>query len=178
MKKLFLFIIVIAGLAFFFLWDSSDTQPAQNEEQTSFQPDPANASFTFDDGPVTLSNGSGEKSSYENSGFFETVELLKEKAVGDLNADGKSDTVVLLARSGGGSGVFIYIAAFVSGPVSYRGTDALFIGDRVSPESVSIANSIATLKYLDRKTNEPFAAEPAVPTTKQFVYKNGEFVER
>lgn len=146
------------------------------QEGGKFEPDPSNSTFIFDDSKVTLSNGRGEEKS-EDEIPFETI-LLKERASGDLNMDDKNDTVVLLTRSGGGSGTFIYIAAYVSGPISYKGTNAVFIGDRISPRLVTIEDGVATMKYLDRRDDEPFAAEPTVPVSKQFVYKNGEFVER
>ena len=133
----------------------TDNTPRQNE---SFRPDPTNATFSGIEGEATM---------------------LEEKAYGDLNADGKIDAVVLLAESGGGSGVFIYAAAYVSGPVHYKGSNAVFIGDRIAPQSVSVSSSgTATVKYLDRKEDEPFAAEPTVPATLELVYKNGELVEK
>lgn len=177
MKKFLCLIIIIAGVFYIFKGSETevDTNPVSTSEETA--PDPSSATFSFDDGAVTLSSGKSEKED-EESGLKDEIALLEEKASGDLNNDGKEDSVVLMARSGGGSGVFIYIAAYVSGPVSYKGTNALFIGDRISPESVFIQNGIATLKYLDREPDEPFAAEPTVPKTIEYIYKNGEFVEK
>ena len=99
-------------------------------------------------------------------------------AYGDLNADGKEDTVLLLTRYGAGSGIFIYLAAFTSGPVTYKGSKAIFIGDRIAPKSLSIKGDTVTVEYLDRKPDEAFATEPTVSASKQFTYKNGEFVEK
>ncbi len=160
MKKLIILVLIVAAASWFFFMrgDSTktvtDNTPKQNE---AFRPDPTNATFSGIEGEATL---------------------LEERAYGDVNSDGKIDTVVLLAESGGGSGVFIYAAAYVSGPVNYKGSNAVFIGDRIAPQSVTVSNGIATVKYLDRKENEPFAAEPTVPASKQFVYKNGELVEK
>ena len=174
MKKLLLFILLIGILWFFFVFKDSTTTGVDNNVATNtdnFQPDPSSATFTFDEGPITLSSGKGEEAGNE-------VELLGEKASGDLNADNKEDSVVLLASSGGGSGVFVYVAAYVSGPVSYKGTNAVFVGDRISPESLSISNGVVTFNYLDRKPDEPFAAEPTVPASLQFVYRNGSLEAR
>lgn len=180
MKKFFLFILlllVIGGLyAFKNNSESDKSNNNQISDQNNFQPDPSSAIFTFDDGKVTLSGGKSEE--VDETGMVSETLLLEERASGDLNADGKEDTVLLLARSGGGSGVFIYVAAYVSGPINYKGTDALYIGDRVAPQSITIKNGIATVNYLDRHPDEALASEPTVPTYKQFVYKNGEFVER
>lgn len=172
MKRFLILILIFAGLAFYFT--TRESAPVQNPSQPetqAFKPDPSNATFTFDGEAVTLSNG-------KSSGTVDNARVLEEQASGDLNKDGKEDSVLLMARSGGGSGVFIYIAAYVSGPVSYKGTDALFVGDRVSPLSVSIESGVVTLRYLDRKLEEPFSAEPTIQVTKQYVYQNGLFVEK
>ena len=177
MKKLLLIVIVAAAIIFFFK-NNYGSQPTQNNTQTgSGEVNPSNATFTFDDGSVTLSGGLGIKKDVESE-FSETVEILEERATGDLNADDKNDVVVLLARSGGGSGVFIYVAAYISGPVNYRGTNAIFLGDRISPQSIEIASGIATVNYLDRKPEEAFATEPTVPMSEEFVYRDGAFRER
>lgn len=177
MKKLLILIsiILLAGLLFYSLRDKI-VSPDSLTQGDSVGPDPSSATFIFDDGSVTLSNGRNDEE--DENGLLAETRLLEDRATGDINADGRADTALLLARSGGASGVFIYIAGYVSGPVSYKGTSAIFVGDRVAPESISIKEGIVTLKYLDRGEDEPFSAEPTVPTTKQFVYKNGEFVER
>lgn len=178
MRRSFLLIIFLLIVGGFYLLKDKTANPNQNwrpEEMAAINPE--NATFTFDDGSVTLSGGLGIKKDNEG-GFSETVELLEERATGDLNADGKDDAIVLLARSGGGSGVFIYAAAYISGPVNYKGTNAIFLGDRISPQSIKIASGIATVNFLDRNPDEAFAAEPTVPRSQEFVYKDGAFRER
>lgn len=172
MKKLILLIVIaIIGLGFYFSANKTEINPEDTAAVNSFKPDPGSATFTFDEGAVTLSNGKSDEDG-------EQVELLEQKASGDLNKDGKEDTAVLLASSGGGSGVFIYVAAYVSGPVNYKGTNAIFVGDRISPESLSISNGVIIFNYLDREADEPFGAEPTVLTSKQFVYANGAIEEK
>ncbi len=177
MKKLLVLIIIIGaiGLLYYMRENSLNDEIVTPSEKTggTFRPDPSSATFIFDDETVTLSKGRNT-----NDESAEETALLDEIAYGDLNADGKEDTVVLLARSGGGSGVFIYVAAYVSGPVNYKGTNALFLGDRIAPSNISIANGVVTVSYLDRGENEALAAEPTVSVSKQFIYKNGEFQER
>ncbi len=175
MKKFIILIVLIAVgfIAYFYTRDTevkveTDT-PAKT---TSFKPDASNATFTFDDESVKLSNGKN------TSADGEDTTILPEKASGDINADGKEDTVLLISRSGSGSGVFIYAAAYVSGPVNYKGTNTIFLGDRIAPKSVSITNGVITVNYLDRALDEPFAAEPTISTSLELVYKNGELQEK
>jgi len=177
MKRLFFVVLLIAVIVGLYFWkDSSSieidpTKFGYDPKSNIYQADPANATFTFDGVEVTLSNGKIETDARETT-------LLEQKAYGDLNSDSRNDTVVFLAQSGGGSGIFIYVASYVSGPINYKGTNALFLGDRIAPEDISIANGIVTVSYLDRAADEALAAEPTVKVSKQFVYKNGEFQEK
>ncbi len=179
MKKILILILIIVLGGVWYFSTRTVKAPPTNSNQTSgnFKPDASNATFTFDDESVTLTKGLSEETD-ASVGLVTETELLDKQAFGDLNADGKDDAVVFLARSGGGSGTFVYAAAYVSGPISYKGTGAIFLGDRVAPSSITVANGIATVTYLDRKSDEPFSAEPTVKVTKQFVYQNGEFVEK
>ena len=147
-------------------------------ENGTFRPNPSNATFIFDDGPITLSQGRNERAITPSSALLEETTLMDKLAYGDINLDGKEDAALFLARYGGGSGTFIYVAAFVSGPVTYRGSEAIFIGDRIAPQSISINKEVVIVEYLDRGPDEALASEPTIQVTKQFVYRDGEFQER
>ncbi|MDP4009017.1 MAG: hypothetical protein Q8P71_01145 [bacterium] len=183
MKKLFivLAVIVIGGLAIYFLDDGENKTPdfrAQKSEDEVFKPDPSNATFIFEDGPITLSGGKATQTVSPDSGFLEEISLTKVQDLGDINEDNRDDAVVLIERIGGGSGQFFYIAAFVSSGSSFKGTNAFYVGDRISPQSVDVSNGIITLKYLDRSAEEPFAASPTIPASKEFAFRSGTLVER
>ena len=180
MKKLLILLILIA-VAWYFWPAAKKSTPKADPTATTvgagFQPDASNATFTFDGESTTLVNGKAEATDAA-VGLVTETELLDERAYGDLNGDGKPDAVVLLSQSGGGSGTFVYAAAFVSGPVGYKGSNAIFLGDRIAPQSISLSNNVATVKFLDRKPDESFAAEPTISVTKQFIYTQGEFKEK
>ncbi|MEX2013457.1 MAG: hypothetical protein WD897_00885 [Parcubacteria group bacterium] len=182
MRTIIIILTVLAVVIFFFITRSPSPvdkieTPAFGENGV-FRPDPSNATFIFDDGPITLSAGRNERKPTSGSALAEETVLLDKFAYGDINADVKEDTVLFLARYGSGSGTFIYLAAFISGPITYRGSKAVFIGDRIAPQSISINGEIVTAKYLDRGSDDAFAVEPTVPTTKQFIYRDGEFQEK
>ena len=183
MKKIIAIILIIGALLFIYIMKKNNITPEETgtpqvSDNGTLRPDPSNATFTFDDGAVTLSGGRNETKVDPSSAIIEETTLMDKIAYGDINADGKADTALFLARYGGGSGTFIYVAAFVSGPVTYRGTEAVFIGDRIAPQSIFINGEIVTVEYLDREPDEALAAEPTVLVTKQFVYRSGEFQER
>jgi len=164
---------------FGFKGNNSNQDPVGQEiSNGSFQPDPSNATFMFDEGAITLSQGKFSRLFTSNSAIREETTLTSIRGYGDINNDTKNDTLAILVQSGGASGVFIYLAGYVSGPVTYKGTNAVFLGDRITPQSISINKGLVTIKYLDRKEGEPFAAEPTIPIQKTFEYKSGVLTER
>ncbi len=176
MKKLLGLILVLlaVGALIFFMRNTSSFKPnSGGTPNATFKPDPSSATFMIEDESVTLSDG-------HNISKISAAEtnLLEKIAYGDLNSDSKDDAGVFLSNSGGGSGTFIYLAAYVSGPVNYKSTPTIFLGDRISPQSISIQNGVLTVKYLDRRDDEPFAAEPTIPITRTFRLNNGELQER
>ncbi len=175
MKKIII-LLIVAGIIFALFYFKSNSVEVQTNTETktgeSFRPDPSNASFKFDDEVIQLSKGRSTTSSGEETA------ILDKETFGDVNADGKDDAVILISQTGGGSGNFIYVAAYVSGPVSYKGTNAVFLGDRIAPGNVSIKNGVINVTYLDRGADEPFAAEPTISVTKELVYQSGELVEK
>lgn len=183
MKKIVLIILILIIGAFLYYalrnnLFTSKTEAPQISEGSDFNPDPSNATFTFESEPVTLSAGRNERTVAPGSAMTEETVLLDKFAYGDINTDDKKDTALLLVQYGAGSGTFTYVAVFVSGPLTYKGSEAVFIGDRIVPQSISISNGIVTVTYLDRKSNESMTTEPTVLVSKEFVFKNGEFQEK
>ena len=176
MKKTIVIIFILAAAVLLYTmrdkFPTEEARTSQVSENGLFRPDPSSATFAFDDGPITLSMGRNEGASGE-----ETI-LLNKFAYGDINADGKEDTALLLARYGAGSGTFLYLGAYISGPVTYRGSKVTYIGDRIAPQSISIKQGVVTVEYLDRRPDEALAAEPTVLISRQFTYRAGEFEER
>ncbi len=149
-----------------------------NAGQNISRPDASNATFVFDDGSITLSKGINEKAITPGGSSMQETTLTDTVGYGDINGDKKDDAAAVLVQNGGGSGVFVYLGAYVSNPLNYKGSNAVFVGDRIEPKSISISNGVITLKYLDRKPNEPYAAEPTVLTSKQYVYTKGILSEK
>jgi hypothetical protein len=180
MKKLAPIIAIIAAvLIIWFIFNTvsePDTNTTAPANQAQVRPNPSNGAFIIDDASVSLKNGLNTQEIEGSSLEIETT-LTDDVAYGDINADGKDDAAVILVQAGGGSGVFVYAAAYVSGPVNYKGSNAVFLGDRVDPQSVSINNAMITVTYLDRKDDEPLAAEPTVKKTMRLIWNGSELVE-
>jgi|SRR3989344_891753 len=170
MKKLLILILVFGGAYLYFT--SSSPEPEEKVvQEVNKSPDASNATFIIEGDSVALRDGINLEDSLE-------TKLLPLKASGDLNFDTKNDTAVLLTQTGGGSGTFVYVAAYISGPVSYKSTNTIFLGDRISPQTISVSNGVIRVKYLDRKEDESFADEPTVEVTKELVVRDGALEEK
>lgn len=180
MKKLLLATLIIAiAVGGYFYFKPHTGTPKVEIEASQSRPDISNATFNIEGEDVTLKNGSFvAPPSTPDSVVSQDTELTKFISYGDINGDGKNDTVAILTQTGGGSGYFFYLVAYVSGNVQYKGTQGVFIGDRVSPKSISIDNGIIKVTYLDRKPSEPYAADPTILTEKLYTYKNGGLQEK
>lgn len=99
------------------------------------------------------------------------------RATGDLNGDTSPDTAVAMIVNSGGSGVFTYVSAVLNNGGIAKPVDTVFIGDRVSLSSLSIADEELLVTYLDRLPDEPMSARPTVTTTKRYQLENDKLVE-
>lgn len=155
------------------------TQPPANGASASTGPQ--NATYLIDGKQVTLVNGVAETEAAPGSATKVTTKYFGNAVDVDLNADGLMDSGFLLTQEGGGSGTFFYVAAALqqSGG-SYQGTNAIFIGDRIAPQSTNVdPNNPAQfiVNYADRKPDEPMSAQPSVAVSKTFKLDQGSLAE-
>lgn len=173
-------VLLLGYLVFTNFKDNSSNingEPKIQIDRTTSKPDLSNGTFIFDDLKITLENGTAETTLPDNGALSQTTTLTDKIAYGDLNRDNKEDAAALFVQEGAGTGIFMYVAAYVSGTVKYNGSNAIFIGDRLIPQNISINNEVIKVTYLDRKEGEPFTATPTEENTKSFIFVNGELKE-
>ena len=95
---------------------------------------------------------------------------------GDIGA-GTGTAVIFITQDTGGSGTFFYAVAFMTNAGKYTNTNAVFLGDRIAPQNVSISNGVASFNYCDRRPEDPFTAPPSVCVSKNFSIVNGTLTE-
>ena len=82
-------------------------------------------------------------------------------AIGDVNNDGRADLVFLITQEFGGSDKFFYLVARLDLPSGRVGTQALYLGELIVPQKISIdSRGIVLVNYLDRKEGESFTDPP------------------
>jgi hypothetical protein len=124
-----------------------------------------NATYLIENQAVQLVNGRAEVQAAPGSAIKITTVVFGKPAYGDLNHDGREDAALFLVHDPGGSGTFYYVAAAVDAGDSYQGTNAVFLGDRVSPRTIDICNGVIIAEFDDRKPDQPMAAAPSIGET-------------
>lgn len=113
-------------------------------------PDPKSATYLVEGAAITLASGRAE-----------TTMIFGEPVFGDINGDGLADAAVMLVQEPGGTGTFYYLAAAVNTGSGYQGTNALFLGDRIAPQNVSVSDGVIIANFAERGPNEPFTTRPS-----------------
>ena len=115
---------------------------------------PKNATYTIAGQKVTLKDGSNLETGTRYFGNDITT---------DLDGDGREDTVFLLTQQTGGSGVFYYAVAALNTEHGYVGSEAIFLGDRIAPQTTEKGKGkIVVINYADRAFGEPFTTPPSI----------------
>jgi len=126
--------------------------------------DARNATFEIDGEKITLKDGEHDSTTPP----IVTTKYVGNEVTGDINGDDRQDKAFIIAQYGGGTGVFFSVLAALGTKDGYQTTNALFIGDRITPQRIVIKPLTLQVDYLDRNADEPFADEPTVLSTKVF----------
>jgi len=139
--------------------------------------DPRNATYTVDGRQIPLNNGRREVQAAPGSAAMAVTAVFGEPAFGDLDGDGDEDAVLFLVHDPGGSGTLYYIVASINENGRYRGTEAVLLGDRISPRRIGIQNGVVVVEYVDRRPDEPMSAPPSVGRSKVLTLRDGRLAE-
>ncbi len=127
--------------------------------------DASKQTFILDGETITLTDGVLEKEIAPGSVSKDTIRYFGNDAVGDINGDGKDDRVFFVTKSSGGTGLFYYVVGMLATDVLPKGTKAIFIGDRIAPQSIEARDGLVLVNYADRKPDEAFTVAPSVGKT-------------
>lgn len=133
--------------------------------------------YEVEETQVLLVNGVAEMEAAPGSATKITTRYFGNEVFGDLNGDGKEDVAFLLTQDPGGSGTFYYVVVAWRTESGYSGSNGVFLGDRIAPQSMAIENGLVVVNYAERKPGEDFAAQPSVGVTRQFSLKESRLAE-
>jgi hypothetical protein len=60
----------------------------------------------------------------------------------------------------------------------YLGTNAVFLGDRIAPQTTEIRDEEIIVNYAERKLDEPMTTPPSIGVSKYFKIVEGRLVEK
>jgi hypothetical protein len=187
-------IIICIGLAIGFIYFKLLPSEKNSGEKILAQ-DYKNATYIIEGQPVTLNNGLSEIEIAPGSATKIITRYFGNEVKHDLNDDGREDVGFILTQEKGGSGTFFYFVAALNTPTEYIGSHAVFLGDRIAPQTTVMDEGITSrgtqrqnvivVNYAVRLPNEPFTTPPSLgksiwlkldPITMQFgeVAKNFE----
>jgi len=126
---------------------------------------PLNTVFTIEGYAIFLKDGFFEEEIGPDSATKIRTFISGKPVYGDLDGDGDKDAAVLLVHDPGGSGTFYYVAVAMRESCDYQGTNGVFLGDRIVPESLDIRNGIVIARYAIRQSDEPMSTAPSIRRT-------------
>jgi hypothetical protein len=134
---------------------------------------PLNTTYTIENQEVKLTNGRSEEKTAPGAATKSRTTVFGQPVFGDLDSDGGNDAALILLRQPGGSGSFYYVAAALRDNGSWRGTNAVFLGDRITLQKVVILDGVIVVRYRDRRPGEAMTDPPSVGKTKALAVKEG-----
>jgi len=141
-------------------------------------PDPSNATFKIERDTVALVNGRAEREAAPGSATKVTTTLADPRVSGDVDGDGRPDTVVVLIYQPGSSGTFSYVAVLLNAAGGVTTAPAVLLGDRIKVTGVKLEGRTIVVDVLDRTAGQPFSESPSVASTKRFVVDRGALIAR
>ncbi len=154
-----LVLLAVAGLIWGFSWFNSYIHEA---EQAYAADTYQNAEYVIGGERVRLTDGYSEKE-IEHSSTNVITRYFGNDVVHDFNADGRDDVAFLITQTTGGSGTFYYLVAALNTADGYIGSEAVFVGDRIAPQSTVMGRgTIVIVNYADRNVDEDMSVQPSV----------------
>jgi hypothetical protein len=142
------------------------------EEEVKFQ-DFKDVTFTISGEQITLENGTYSAPVVASSATKRTVRYFGNEFAHDIDGDDDLDVVFLVTDDGGGSGTFFYVVGAIKETDGYRGTQAMFLGDRIAPQSTDAGpGTQVVVNYADRAPGEPMSAQPSVGKSMYILYNS------
>ncbi|MCB9817929.1 hypothetical protein H6787_00385 [Candidatus Nomurabacteria bacterium] len=172
-KKILLgsLLILLSIIVFLFVFEAltinnnDKTTPPNSDVETEqiLSSDTKNITLLISGEPITLQNGVSEMDIADDSESTRVVRYFGNEVEQDIDNDGDLDKVFLITENTGGSGTFFYAVGAINDDEHYSGTNAMFLGDRIAPQTTETAdNGEVIVNYAERLPAEPMTTPPSV----------------
>jgi len=123
----------------------------KNQKQTSIY----DGTYKINGKEYTLKNGISEVTETSGSASKIITKAFGNRVSGDFDNNGTEDLGFLLTQETGGSGTFFYFVALLKFSDGDVGTEAVYIGDRIAPQTTEFReNGVIIVNYGDRNPGE------------------------
>lgn len=130
------------------------------------------------DTSITLLNGSWSATPEPGGSSTVSVHLHRDlNLAGDVNGDARTDAVVFLTVSGGGTGDLLSMAALVRDGGDVRHAATVLIGDRVQIRSADLNDGVVKLDIVQAGPQDAMCC-PGDLVTRSWEWKAGTWAER
>ena len=102
---------------------------------------------------------------------------MEAVAADDLDQDGGTDLAAVVVFRPGGTGAFHELHVLVGRGGRSQDAGSALPGDRIRVKSVSIDDALITVRLLDRRDGESYAAAPSVAVIRRFALRGGSLAE-
>jgi hypothetical protein len=133
---------------------------------------PRDVTVQIDGQEYTLVDGHAEKEIVEGSASRSVISLVSNEIQADVNGDSINDVILLLTKNDGGSGTFYYLAVALQNDGGYFGTNAFFLGDRISSPVIDVAHEIIKISFAEHASDESYTDEPTSNRTVYAILSN------
>lgn len=168
-------LIILGGIGYFIFQQKSEPKQPEIIEKTAL--DPKNCTYVIEEENITLKDGYAEEEVAQDFASKIVTQYFGNEVKGDFNGDSLPDVAFILTQEPGGTGVFFYAAVALGSDDGCKGINAVFLGDRIAPQTTEFRNGEIIVNYAERKPDEPFAADPSVGVSKYLKIQNGNLVE-
>ncbi len=127
--------------------------------------------------PVKFLAGISEIEAVPGGAFKVVTRYFGNEVRGDFDGDKREDIVFLITQNSGGSGTFYYVVAALKADGGYIGTNAVFLGDRIAPQTTEYRDGRIIVNFATRKENEPMTAKPSIGVSKYLRVESGQLME-
>ncbi len=159
-KIISVFLVLVLALIVLVFWGYKSFNDGEKFSNVKNYKD---ATYLIQGNEVTLKEGVSFETISPESSFAVETRYFGNEVNYDFDSDGREDTAFILTQDAGGSGLFYYLVVALNKPEGFVGSEAMFIGDRIAPQSTNInEKGFIVVNYADRKPGEPFTTQPSV----------------
>ena len=163
MKKYIFGVLLVLFVVSGYAWNVYFLGDEDLSKEVTFAKEFTEVTFMVSGVPVTLLDGVATATTNLGGASETILRYFGNQHMHDIDGDGEDDVVFLVTQETGGSGTFFYAVGALKRGEEYLGTHAVFIGDRIHPQTITSGKGReVVVNFAERLPTEPMTAQPSV----------------